>query len=91
MPYDVTITRLADGETRVYHDDAEWIPENDNSSGTWYYWTEGNDGCDCNRALYFKRAANEPEGDDDTPCGDQRLYRIPFVTLPDGQRIQIDE
>jgi hypothetical protein len=40
--------------------------------GILFQWTEGNYGCDCNRARFFARAAEED--DPDVPCGD--TYRV---------------
>lgn len=34
-----------------------------------YNWGDGNDGCDCNRFLYFMRAKGLDLEDDDYPCG----------------------
>jgi hypothetical protein len=90
MPYDVLILRVEDGLERVYHDTLEWEGPSDHSSGTIYWWTDGNNGCDCNRALYFKRAAGEDTADDETPCG-EKLYRIPHITLSDGTVVDVDD
>lgn len=77
---------------RVYREtEIPWEAESDLSSGTWGWWATGNNSCDCNRALYFKRAAGESTDDDETPCGDQVLYRVPYVTLSDGTRVYIDD
>lgn len=36
--------------------------------GLLFMWTEGNYSCDCNRSLFFARAAKEEEID--IPCGE---------------------
>jgi len=44
---------------------------------TWadeFWWTEGNMGCDCNRALCWTRAHGEPDADDE--CGHSRFHVI---------------
>lgn len=80
--FDVVIQRVADREIRTYHDTAEWGP------GSWYYWTDGNQGCDCNRALAFLRAGGEwPAMDDErVQCGES-AYRVLRFTFPDGSSI----
>ena len=50
------ILRVSDGEIRL----SKW------QDGGQYSWTEGNAGCDCNRAIAF---GNDHETDE-TPCGD---------------------
>jgi hypothetical protein len=63
----VEIVRLADGAVRrmplAKASGLDWTEE-----GSDYMWSEGNYACDCNRALFFARAAGEP--DPDRPCGD---------------------
>ncbi len=54
-----------------------------------FYWLEGNMACDCNRRLYFERAAGNEPGDGDLPCGDGR-YRYDWVEA-DGVRIVEDD
>jgi hypothetical protein len=65
----VEITNSDTGETRSFNG----LTDMRFSS---YAWTEGDYGCDCNRALLFDRAAGE-EGDFDLPCqhGDP-TYRV---------------
>lgn len=78
----VDITRTADGVTRRHtlHDvDRE---------GARFMWTDGNYGCDCNRHLWFERAAGrDPHREPDwaawnereeSRCGVTR-YRAAFV------------
>lgn len=80
--YSVVIQRAADGETRTYHDTLDW------GSGNWYWWTEGNQGCDCNRALSFIRAGGEKPALDDprVECGD-KAYKVLRFDFPDGSSI----
>src|SRR4051812_5803648 len=50
------------GEERLYVDDGDW------TETTEFTWVEGNYSCDCNRSLFFARAAGEPD-DVSAPCG----------------------
>lgn len=43
-----------------------------------YWWTEGNMGCDCNRAIVCGRNV-----ENDIPCGDGELYSFLAVVEPD--------
>lgn len=64
MSYSARIVDTETGEVREveagWHDDGYFI------------WDEGNYGCDCNRALFFARAAGVELDMDETPCGDSR-------------------
>lgn len=69
--------RHPDGRTRICIED--WYPflvERETVDGLRehikYQWSDGNFGCDCNRARFFARAGNEPEPE--SGCGD--AYRI---------------
>lgn len=86
MPYEVEIRRNADGVTRRYRMSSDWPSDSDCPE---FWWTEGNGGCDCNRALFFKAAGGEDNEDDDTPCG-ETLYTVTKAILPDGREIRID-
>lgn len=55
----IKIKRNSDGVVREYKDEYTWNE---------YLWSEGNFGCDCNRALFFARAVGED--DPDRECGD---------------------
>ena len=58
MKYDVHITDTTTGETRVAKEFGDW----DEDKGSYYLWSDGNFGCDCNRYLFFERAGGkEPE------------------------------
>jgi hypothetical protein len=54
-----------------------------------FMWTEGNFGCDCNRHLFFERAAGR-ETAEDRKCGEDAYFAI-CVELPDGTRHDLDE
>ena len=74
---DVTIRRVADGVERVHaaRAYAKTGPIEDALDSVAFMWSaDGNYGCDCNRYLFFQRAAGEPESDD-RPCGDV-AYRV---------------
>lgn len=77
--FQVVIRRVSDGLTRVYTQANEW------GEGSWFYWTDGNCGCDCNRALSFSRAADEDEPEDLT-CGNEAFQVLLFI-FPDGLTI----
>ncbi len=64
--------RTHDGRLFVLHDEVEQQPDWDQHgepgySADVYYWTEGNNSCDCNRALLIYRQYGEELPDD---CGD---------------------
>ena len=73
------------GETRWYDDEMDW------SDGSMYLWTEGNYGCDCNRHLFFERAAGigDDEGED-VGCSEV-LYTAVEAVLPTGEVIPLDD
>lgn len=47
MSYKVTLRRLSDGLEKTIVDDLDW------HDSSLYWWSEGNMGCDCNRASTF--------------------------------------
>jgi hypothetical protein len=62
----VFIRKQATGEIRRHVDEYPWQGD--------YIWSEGNYACDCNRHLFFERAAgHEPYDDEDYEgkCGDE--------------------
>lgn len=80
----VYIRRNSDGVVRDYKDDWPWEKSN---SGVEYQWADGNYSCDCNRKLFFCRAANEPE--EDIECGDS-AYDV-RITDDAGKEIYADD
>ena len=73
------LRRVADGVERLYVFDEEpgEFAEDYHQS---YMWSEGNYGCDCNRALFFARAAGEEAWNDERPCGDGERYQLLSLT-----------
>lgn len=63
----VTITRVEDRVSRTYQEEYDWSP------GSEFNWSEGNYSCDCNRALFFRRAGNEEVGAN-LICGEGKYY-----------------
>jgi hypothetical protein len=47
-----------------------------------FSYQDGNDGCDCNRADWFARAAGEPD-QQEAPCGDNR-YVVEKIVNAEG-------
>lgn len=81
---DVTLRRVSDGVERTIVDDVGFPvdcegdeAEADALEGADYQWRHGNYGCDCNRALFFARAADENEGEEE--CGHGRY----LIVAPD--------
>ena len=60
----ITIRRNSSGETRVYSDAYVW----DEEEHLVYQWTDGNYGCDCNRAIFFETAGGTANAGEDE-CG----------------------
>jgi hypothetical protein len=81
VTYRVLIRNNETGEERLY---AETYPWHDAAQ---FLWTEGNYGCDCNRAIFFADAGGE--GDIDIDCGDSRFSAL-YAEFPNGTRIQLD-
>ena len=92
MRYSVLIRNNETGEERLYPLCKE-VPWGD---GSYYWWTEGNMSCDCNRHMSFLRAGGPGPVDDphwndvDRDCGDG-AYSVPYAVLEDGTRIALDE
>lgn len=75
----ISITDTKSAETRVMEwDDSTWHGD--------YIWSDGNFGCDCNRALFFYQAGGEEEPEM-TPCGNSR-YALK-ITL-NGEEVYSD-
>lgn len=84
LTHKVAIRRNSDGVIRMV-DGGNW-----NDCGE-YMWVDGNYSCDCNRHLYFERAAGtELDWDDGGECGETR-YSALYAELSDGRRINLDD
>lgn len=81
--YRVRLRKNSTGEVRVYDHPFPWDEE---SNG--FIWTDGNYGCDCNRANFFAECAGE-EYDEDVQCG-TGAYSAICAVLPDGREIALD-
>jgi hypothetical protein len=84
--YLVAIRHNSTGEIRMYRFDMRWQDEDELS---FYHWTDGNYGCDCNRHLFFIRAAGIDEWEE-RECGSTE-YSCLYAELPDGSRREIDQ
>ena|ERR1700735_400734 len=93
MRIDVEITNKVTGEKRIYdygdYPDAHMGEPDDPFHYITFMFDEGNYGCDCNRALFFGRAAGVELGDNDTPCGDER-YSVRVTNQETGEEIYAD-
>jgi hypothetical protein len=76
----IEIRRNSDGVVRKYQDNYDW--------GGDYIWADGNYSCDCNRYLFFQRAADDDE-DDNTGCSDGK-YSV-RITSEDGAVLYQDD
>lgn len=85
VSYKVAIRKNETGEIRLYVQ-SECGPWGDLSK---YFWTDGNFGCDCNRADCFRDAGGE-EPNEQEECGETR-YTALYAELPSGERIKLDE
>lgn len=79
----VRIQEVASGTERDYVYPYEW------EDSLEYLWSEGNYGCDCNRALFFARAVGE-EDPEDRECG-ETAFRIVSITDDDGKIVYAEE
>lgn len=85
----VRIRRNSDGVVRTYVD--EWIPFrledhsiDDVVGSVIFQWSsDGNSGCDCNRATYFARAAGELHELDEFGCSDGKYSVVYPAWLAD--------
>lgn len=59
------VIQLHDPITRLWgtHVVEDW----DDEGGSWFQWTMGNFGCDCNRALFLLRALVRVSGEESVP------------------------
>jgi hypothetical protein len=79
--YTARIRRNSDGLIREHEDfdSPEAYPEHEhNVELIQFQWTDGNYGCDCNRALFFAYAAGEE--DPDVAC-DEGGYSVQIVEV----------
>lgn len=83
MAYKVALKNNSTGEVRFSLSELQWEESDE------YLWTDGNFGCDCNRALFFARAGGEAEPDE-RPCGDVAFTAL-YAQLEDGTRINLDD
>ena len=89
MKYKFQIRNNATGEIRTYDENFDWSGTVDEDNMI-FMWTEGNYACDCNRELFFARAANEPDPEvGDNHCGSER-FTVISALREDGETIQID-
>jgi hypothetical protein len=82
MSYVVKIKKNDTGEIREVTFDLEW------QNSSLYAWTDGNFGCDCNRAIFFHEWAKNETDYDDT-CGDSRYTAVEAI-LQDGRIKRIE-
>jgi hypothetical protein len=75
--YRVLLQDLTTGEMRWYQPSYPWHEASE------FWWTEGNAGCNCNRALFFTKAAGEQIAEDIqyAACVDD--------AFPDGMRYKL--
>lgn len=66
------------GRVAVYHDEYFW----EDPHVSYFQWTDGNYGCDCNRGDFFRVALGLPE-EEDSPCGTTR-YVLEHLFTEDG-------
>ena len=75
--YKVALRKNATGEIKMVEYDMPW------EDHSLFMWTDGNFGCDCNRADFF--------GDDDPGhCSSDRFTAL-YAELPDGTKVKLDE
>lgn len=80
--YKIAIRNNKTGEVRIAVMDVEWWEH------SFFWWTEGNMCCDCNRHLEFGRV-EDPEFCEDIPCSEER-YTVLYAELGNGERIPLD-
>lgn len=90
MTYKVAIRKNSTGEIRQYEIEWDWFKDD---SDDFYWWTQGNYQCDCNRELSFIRASGREVTDEEfdaVQCTDG-AYSALYAELPDGRRIELDD
>ena len=99
MPYKVAIRNNETKEIRFEVMERDWFKNG--PEGDYYWWTEGNFSCDCNRRMSFNRAAGMT-GEEVWAIEDQieksefgscsfGLFKALYAELPDGTKIKLDE
>ncbi|KKN08954.1 hypothetical protein LCGC14_1051430 [marine sediment metagenome] len=88
MGYTVHIKDTTTGEVRTRHYDKDW---DDPDLANYFWWTEGNFSCDCNRGAEFDRAGGLPEKVEEgdwEPCntGPNR-YTLEKIVTDDGTEV----
>lgn len=87
---EIHLRRNSDGLVRVVRQEGHWerVDADDESEAAYeFIWTDGNYACDCNRYLFFQRAAEEAE-EDEIQCGDERYSIVKIVQ--DGRELDED-
>jgi hypothetical protein len=86
---EIKITDKVTGETRSINIAEEFGPLAELEEHDWppYIWVDGNYSCDCNRQLFFMRAGEEEEPENN-PCGNSR-YSVQIAN--DSGEIHGDE
>jgi hypothetical protein len=87
----VSIRRNSDALTRVYDFAYEGMKPWDEDSD--WIWSEGNYSCDCNRAIFFERAAGKEHTREEMeawPCGDES-YTITAITQDEDPTVLYEE
>lgn len=80
----VDIRNNKTGEIRRYHTDTLLGDEQEPWSDFW--WSEGNAGCDCNRALFFGYAIGQEYEEIDSHCGDGG-YSVNIYSTKNGKEL----
>lgn len=100
--FDVYLTDTRTGEQRVYHEDygraskeldRDEPPEGETMGqclgAHLFIWTDGNFDCDCNRALFFRRANNEE--DEELTCNvGLNIIRMDRIIIRETGRVVYD-
>lgn len=88
-PVDVHIRRNADGVVRVCRMESRFdVPDYCDGFADDFLWSEGNFACDCNRAIFFERAAGVENID--RQCGDD-AYFVRIVDAETGALLYEDD
>lgn len=98
IPYRVKMVDTATGEVRILRDSYGWAGFKPDQDGGWkhdlqFYWADGNQSCDGNRAEAWYYMVNQPVPDwveKEFHCGNSR-FAVPYLILDDGEQIWVDE